>query len=141
MKLKIMMSVLALCFSTSTLAQSDKDKVDTAEVKVVVEKWLALVDAGAYEKSWARASELFKSKVKQSEWKDQIQKARGPLGKLVKRELRLKQIETSLPGAPDGNYVIFQYLTSFENKKDATETVTPHLDKDKHWRVSGYVIR
>jgi hypothetical protein len=144
MKFKFAFAVLAVCFSISAFGASndkDKGKVDTAAVKVVVEKWLALVDSGAYEESWKKSSELFRSQVKQTEWKDQIQKARAPLGKYVKRELRLKQIETSLPGAPDGHYVIFQYLTTFENKKDATETITPHLDKDKHWRVSGYVIR
>lgn len=48
---------------------------------------------------------------------------------------------TSLPGAPDGKYVVIQYDTSFENKKAAVETVTPMLDKDGKWRVSGYYIK
>ena len=37
--------------------------------------------------------------------------------------------------------MILQYKTSFANKKSATETVTPMLDKDKKWRVSGYYIK
>jgi hypothetical protein len=48
---------------------------------------------------------------------------------------------TSLPGAPDGRYVVIQYKTSFENKSSATETVTPMLDRDQKWRVSGYFIK
>ncbi len=48
---------------------------------------------------------------------------------------------TSLPGAPDGEYVVIQIQTSFENKKSAVETITPMLDKDGRWRVSGYQIR
>jgi ribosomal protein S17E len=37
--------------------------------------------------------------------------------------------------------VIIQYDSSFENKKSAVETVTPMLDKDGKWRVSGYYIK
>jgi hypothetical protein len=48
---------------------------------------------------------------------------------------------TQLPGAPDGEYVVLQYDTSFEHKKTAIETVTPVMDKDGKWRVSGYYIK
>jgi hypothetical protein len=48
---------------------------------------------------------------------------------------------TRLPAAPDGNYVVLKYDTSFENKKSATETIAPMLDKDGKWRVSGYYIK
>jgi hypothetical protein len=37
--------------------------------------------------------------------------------------------------------VVLQYQTSFANKKDAVETVTPMRDKDGQWRVSGYYIK
>jgi hypothetical protein len=49
--------------------------------------------------------------------------------------------QTSLPGAFDGEYVVIQFETSFENKKSAVETVTPMKDKDGRWRVSGYFIK
>ena len=49
--------------------------------------------------------------------------------------------KTSLPGAPDGEYVVIQFDTSFENKKAAIETVTPMMDQDGTWRVSGYYIK
>jgi hypothetical protein len=141
MKLKILLPILALCFSTAVSAKTDKVKSDAVVAQAVAEKWLSLVDSGAYGESWKKSSELFREKVKQEEWKDQIQKTRAPLGKFVKRELRLKQTESPQPGIPDGGqYVIFQYLTTFENKENATETVTPHLDKDKRWRVSAYVL-
>jgi hypothetical protein len=45
-----------------------------------------------------------------------------------------------LPGAPDGEYVVIQFESSFEKKKSAVETVTPMLEKDGKWRVSGYYI-
>ena len=48
---------------------------------------------------------------------------------------------TSLPGAPDGEYVVIQFDTSFTNKKVAVETVTPMKDEDGIWRVSGYYVK
>ena len=60
---------------------------------------------------------------------------------MLKRSVKSKQYATSLPGAPDGEYVVIQYETSFEKKKSAIETVTPMLDKDGKWRVSGYYIK
>ena len=34
-----------------------------------------------------------------------------------------------------------KYVYSFGNKKAAVETITPMLDKDGKWRVSGYYIK
>jgi hypothetical protein len=36
---------------------------------------------------------------------------------------------------------VIQYRTSFENKANAVETVTPMRDPDGVYRVSGYYIR
>jgi len=70
-----------------------------------------------------------------------MQTARKPLGRLISRKVQTKSYKTSLPGAPDGEYVVIQFETSFENKKTAIETVTPMMDKDGKWRVSGYYIK
>ena len=66
---------------------------------------------------------------------------RKPLGKLISRKVKTNVYTSSLPGAPDGDYVVIQFDTSFENKKTAVETITPMLDKDGVWRVSGYYIK
>ena len=63
------------------------------------------------------------------------------MGKLISREVKSAVYESSLPGVPDGEYVVIQFETSFENKKSAIETVTPMLEKDGKWRVSGYYIK
>ncbi len=62
-------------------------------------------------------------------------------GYLHYRKVRNQTYTTSVPGAPDGEYVVIQFDTSFQNKKSAIETVTPMLDKDGKWRVSGYYIK
>ncbi len=103
--------------------------------------WLKLVDNGQYAKSWETAAEIFKNAVSQEQWNQSLSTARKPLGKPIKRTVKSKRYMTSLPGAPDGEYVVIQYETSFENKKASIETVTPMLEKDGTWRVSGYYIK
>jgi len=103
-------------------------------------KWLNEVDEGKYEESWNDAAEYFKKAVKKEQWVQCLQAVRKPLGNLVSRELKNSTYRTSLPGAPDGQYVVILFQTSFENKKSAIETVTPMMDKDGNWRVSGYYI-
>ena len=70
-----------------------------------------------------------------------MQAVRTPLGKLVSRKVKSASYKTSLPGAPDGEYVVIEFETSFLNKKTAVETVTPMMDNDGNWRVSGYYIK
>jgi hypothetical protein len=70
-----------------------------------------------------------------------VQGVRDPLGKMRSRKVKSATYKTSLPGAPDGEYVVIQYDSSFEHKQAAVETVTPMLDKDGKWRVSGYFIK
>lgn len=105
------------------------------------QEWLSLVDAGKYAESWDEAAGYLKNVLQKQNWVESMQAYRKPLGKLVSRKLISKQYATTLPGAPDGEYVVIQYETSFENKKSAIETITPMLDKDGKWRVSGYYIK
>ncbi len=117
---------------------------DQASVKAAEEaasNWLALVDAGDYAASWRQASSAFRKQISEEQWKAAVSSARAPFGKLLSRRLESAQYRTSLPGAPDGEYVVIQYGSSFERKKEAVETVTPMKDTDGAWRVSGYFVR
>ena len=105
------------------------------------ESWLALVDAGKYSQSWNEAASFFKQRVTAEQWESAVKSVREPLGKLESRKLKHAQYTQTMPGAPDGEYVILQFETSFEKKKAAIETVTPMKDKDGKWRVAGYFIK
>ena len=105
------------------------------------ESWLALVDSGKYAESWQQAASLFKAHVSKDDWQKMLSATLGPLGKNTSRKLRSAKYATSLPGAPDGEYVVIQYESSFEHKQSAIETITPMLEKDGQWRVSGYFIK
>jgi hypothetical protein len=131
-------AVIAIVFfaGVSWAANVEKEKAAIT----AAQQWLALVDAGKYSESWKEAAEYFRNAVPQEQWKQMLQSVRGPLGKKLSRKLKIKEYKTSLPGAPDGEYVVIQYETSYQNKKSAVETVTPMLDKDGKWRVAGYYI-
>jgi hypothetical protein len=131
--------IAGLILSGGTVMASDAGK-ETAAVSAA-EKWLATVDAGKYGASWKEAAEFFRNAVKPEQWEQSMEALRKPLGKLSSRKVMTKIYKTSLPGAPDGEYVVIQFETSFENKKTSIETVTPMMDKDGKWRVSGYYIK
>ena len=114
------------------------EKTRAAEQAAV--EWLALVDKTEYEASWTEAASLFRNQVSTSDWLQAVTAARRPLGGVVERKLVSATYATSLPGAPDGEYVVLQFQTAFKNKAKAIETVTPMLDEGR-WRVSGYYIR
>jgi hypothetical protein len=105
------------------------------------EAWLGLADSGKYAESWDEAATAFKGAVTKEQWIDAMKKVRAPLGAMQSRKLRSATYTKNLPGAPAGEYVVIQYDTSFENKSSAVETITPMLDKDGKWRVSGYYIK
>ena len=132
----------ALCalalFLGGTARASDKPE-DAAQV--AADSWLKLVDEGKYEASWEQAAELFKGAVTKDQWKQAAAGVRGPLGKLVSRTVKSREYTEKVPGGPDGKYVVIQYETVFEKKSSAIETVTPMVDPDGAWRVSGYFIR
>jgi gas vesicle protein len=105
------------------------------------QSWLALVDAGEYAKSWSAAAELFQKKVSADRWAETVRGVREELGKLVSRRPDKSDYSRSLPGAPDGEYVVWQYASAFENKKEAIESVVLLKEKDGIWKVVGYFIK
>jgi hypothetical protein len=103
--------------------------------------WLTLLDAGKYADSWSSAAGVFRQKISASQWEAAAAGARAPLGALKSRTLQSATPRSTLPGAPDGEYVVIQFASSFEHKASAVETVTPMKDADGKWHVSGYFIQ
>ena len=136
---RLMMTVTIIGSLIGAIAMAQDKNIEAA--KKGSESWLAVVDKGDYAASYEEAASIFKLAVTKEDWLQKVRAARNPLGKVISRKLKGTQYKTSLPGAPDGEYVVIQYDTSFENKRSAVETITPTLDKDAQWRVSGYCIR
>jgi len=129
--------VLVLAAPTARAAESEA----VGKAQEAAGAWLALVDAGKYGESWEAAASFFRAAVTKPGWESAVRSARSPFGALKSRKLRSATFKTSLPGAPDGEYVVIQYDTRFEKKEAAVETVTPMREKDGSWKVSGYFVR
>ena len=131
--------LLTLSLAVCAVAQAQQKPEELAQQSA--DSWLALVDSGKHADSWQEASSIFKAHVSKDQWPSIVRAAREPLGKMLTRKLKSATYTKTLPGAPDGDYVVIQYESSFEHKKSAVETVTPMLDQDGTWKVSGYFIK
>ncbi len=131
---------LAAIVSLIGCRSASNPQAETAAV-AAARAWLSLVDEEKYAESWEEAAQFFKGAIQKEQWIQIMQSGRKPFGKNISRELKSKRYRTALPRAPDGEYVVIRFKASFENKKSAIETVTPMLDKDGQWRVSGYFMK
>ncbi|MGH7865961.1 MAG: DUF4019 domain-containing protein, partial [Candidatus Binataceae bacterium] len=126
------------------LAMYASARADEAAAKAAAENaamtWLHLIDDGKYSQSWSSSSSYFRGAVNQLRWEQALQGVRKPLGPVLLRNRASANYTKSFPGAPDGEYVVIQYATSFDKKRTSIETVTPMLDTDGSWRVGGYFI-
>jgi hypothetical protein len=123
-----------------TVGSADAQDSATA-AQTAVESWLGLVDGQRYDESWQAAAAFFRNSVTQRAWQEAAQAARSPLGSLKSRAVKSTTSTKTLPGAPDGDYVVLQYNTTFERKASALETVTVVREPDGGWRVVGYFVR
>jgi Protein of unknown function (DUF4019) len=124
-----------LVASHASAAEQEKDASSAAKT------WLALVDTGKYGDSWKEAAGLFKEHMKQQQWEQALTSVRKPQGDVTSRKQKSATHKTSLPGAPDGDYFVFEFDTSFAKLPSAVETVTMAFDKDGNWRTVGYRIK
>lgn len=122
----------------SGLAGEETDR--TGQGLAAARAWLEVVDAGDYDRSWDQSAELLQAVVSRAEWSRMLEQVLGALGPVMAREFRSASYSTALPGAPDGEYVVVEFSTTFANKKAAVETVTPVRGPDGSWRVAGYYI-
>ncbi|WP_454718417.1 DUF4019 domain-containing protein [Caulobacter segnis] len=119
---------------SASVSATDKASAAPAEA------WTKLLDRQRWSESWKASATSFKSKITEASWVSMVQPLRAQLGSVSSRSLKSVQITTTLPGAPDGNYMIVQFDTAFANKSDAVETVV--LSREGAvWAVSGYFIR
>lgn len=102
--------------------------------------WLGLIYEQDYSQSWDNAASLFQKAVTKEQWTQQLSGIVPPLGKVISRDVISSEYHTTLPGAPDGEYIVIQFKTSFENKNESIETVTQMKDGDQ-WKISGYFIK
>jgi hypothetical protein len=134
------LAIAILTIVLSPIAGMAEDSVES-QAQTSDLTWLAMIDQGKYAQSWETASDSFQSAMKEEDWQRALDHVRTPLGKVLKRKLSASNYTTSLPGAPDGQYVVTLFSTQFEHKISAQERVVAKRGQDGNWRVTGYFIR
>jgi hypothetical protein len=129
--------IAAIVTCTSGICHADEN---TDRATDAAKSWLEFIDTKEYKKSWTEAAPFFKEKVSEKDWEKMASSVCEPLGKVKSRQLIAAQFTKTLLGAPEGEYVVIQFKTNFENKPDSVETITP-MKTDGVWRVSGYFIK
>ncbi|MCM4173990.1 DUF4019 domain-containing protein [Arenibacter sp. TNZ] len=152
---KTMYKYFVLFFVTCLLScksNTKNEKIDSVHTATTVsndikqeviqdaKEWLGLIYDNNYSQSWDNAASLFQQAVTKEQWTQQLSGIVPPLGKVISRDVISSEYHTALPGTPDGEYIVIQFKTSFENKNESIETVTQMKDVDQ-WKVSGYFIK
>ena len=133
----LLVVVVAMLGSGFAAAQESSTK----PAQTAVEAWLSLTDSRNYAESWDAAAGLFKSAITKEKWSEALQTVRAPLGQVKSRTLKGATPTTTPQGAPQGEYVVVQFNTDFEQRSGTTETVTAFKEKDGTWRIAGYFIQ
>jgi hypothetical protein len=113
----------------------------TSAARTSAKEWLGLLDENEYGKAWQTAGTLVQAAVTEEEWSAKMSVTLGPLGKADSRAVRSSEYSTTMPGAPDGEWVVVKFDTTFEKQQKALETVIMRKEPDGTWKVSGYHIR
>jgi hypothetical protein len=102
--------------------------------------FLGYLDNGRFADSYAYTGMLIRSQLDREVFASQVEKARTGTGALQARELIDAGYSTTVPGAPEGQYVVLHYRSSFANRPDTVETLTLAMAKG-YWRVDGWYIK
>jgi len=141
----IVLTLGALMALSPTLAGEDDQEAAKKDAVAAMQTWLGEIDSGSYAKSWSDSATSFQKALSSDQWVTALNQVRTPLGKSLSRNLASALHQTAIPKAGgetlQGNWVIAQFDSSFENLKSARETVTFEKEADGTWRAAGYYIK
>ncbi|HEX7864064.1 MAG TPA: DUF4019 domain-containing protein [Variovorax sp.] len=106
---------------------------------------IQMIDQGKAGELWDGAAPATRKRVTRADFISQIARSRAPTGVPQMRTWVSvnRQVVAASDGDAAGQYVSVEYETRFANKPDGTlrELVSFHLDTDRVWRFSGYVLK
>ena len=107
----------------------------TAEVESAARRFLALVDQGKWDESYALTTDSFRKLNTPSLWTQASEQVRPALGTVKSRVL----LSREWVPAPPESYQMVKFRTSFANRANVVETVTLERASDG-WRVAAVII-
>jgi hypothetical protein len=111
-----------------------------AAAQKAAEAWLKIEDAETYDKSWAAASDYFRSQVPEAGWVKRMQTMRKAIDPVLMRDLEATEWNSEMPNLPKGEYVAFVYQTTFADGKPQAESVVM-VHEGGAWKMVGYAVQ
>jgi len=137
--LSLIFLVLLMIILPNYVFKSDLKRIETS--RHVAIKFLGLVDDGRYQQVWNNCAAYLQAHVPLSQWKQQLGDARQAAGEIIERsETQYSYTPAGKEGLPDGEYMVYAYLSKFSAREQVREMVTLHKGQDDTWRVAGYYI-
>tara|TARA_B100000575_G_C23096518_1_gene632450 strand:- start:1270 stop:1677 length:408 start_codon:yes stop_codon:yes gene_type:complete len=118
-----------------------QNKIEEKKAIKSANLWLSQVDNENYDNSWENSGNYFQENIQKDRWIATLKASRKPLGKLISRNNDSIDYHKSLPGVADGNYYIIQFKVTYENKKEAKETISLSKNEKGRWEVVGFFIK
>ena len=114
---------------------SAEDQIDNA--LVASKAWVAQIDAGQYDESYAFGCDAMHDKVPQDRWALVLKALRVPWGPAVSRKQISHIYKPNGWEGTEGEFMIITYDTSFKLMSPAREVVVLRWEDGK-WRGAGY---
>ena len=103
--------------------------------------FLQQLDQGQSDEPWQAMSAHFQAITDQARWKIRQQVIRASYGPLLSRDFKNVSYRTSFSLSPDGEYVIVQFRSSYQNKAESIETVVLDCSFGPECLVREYVLQ
>ena len=114
---------------------------DEEAARQSVDAWLSLLDARSYAAAYDATGSFFKDEVTAEEFRVAMEERQDILGAVESRTLSSTLRLSTVPDAPPGDYLVFEFDGVYELRPNARERVTAVSESDD-WPVVGiYLIR
>ncbi len=130
------LTALSGCFNSS----ESNSQAETKALKAA-ENWLVLLDSLKFVEAFKNAAKPVQEEATEKEWKFAFDEMNKLTGRAFLRKVFQKQYFSSLPGFPDGEYVVIVFHTTFVKREETLETVILTKEEDGKWRVLNYHIK
>ena len=142
----MLMALLLPALAANAQLSKKQEKLNAQHADVIAaaqkaaEAWMKIEDAETYDKSWAAASDYFRSQVPKQGWVRRMETTRKALDPVLVRDLKASEWNTEMPNLPKGEYVAFVYETTFANGHPQLESVVM-VHEGAGWKMVGYAVQ
>jgi hypothetical protein len=132
---------LTIILFVSLAIQADAELLSRAQSESQARGFLQLLDQGLQDESWQTMSVAFRSLNERVHWNTRQQVIRTSYGPLESRDLKHISYRKTFSLSPDGEYIIVQFRSSYQNKAETIETLVLDCSGVSECTVRHYVIQ